>query len=290
MHINPTHRTNVAASPSEAAEKKGSIQFANWFEEVSEPNLVIKREHLPITPSTQILAREFVEKLAKDAKSLDPKNWKLYTADEQTNGVGQGTKTWFSPKGNIYATFIIPWPETADVIDVCLTQVSALSVAETLEKFSFSPQLKWPNDVQLSGKKVCGILCEQPQNVPEGQQKAWIIGIGINVNMPVESFRHIDQPATSLKAEHLRDCDKETILTTLQEQLFYNLKQLINKGPNHLHYEIAKRLALVGEKVEIQDGDKTYLGALKGITTEGALKLWDGKEEKILYKGSLFVR
>ena len=74
-----------------------------------------------------------------------------------------------------------------------------MAVAQALESLQLKPRLKWPNDLLLSGKKVCGILCETTEG--------WVVlGIGLNVNMDAEELAQIDQPATSLLIEtsHMR--------------------------------------------------------------------------------------
>lgn len=126
----------------------------------------VKRKHFSTIDSTNTWAKKNVQDLAQDQLLL-------VTADEQQAGRGQFRRKWVSPPHqNIYATFSFFIDKQKKVNN--LPQVLAITAAEVLEKLSFSPRLKWPNDLLLSNKKVAGILSE---TTPCGDQMCLIMGI-----------------------------------------------------------------------------------------------------------------
>ncbi|MBR5904109.1 MAG: biotin--[Alphaproteobacteria bacterium] len=99
------------------------------------------------------------------------KNKMVITALTQTAGRGKYRRTWVSRRGNLYASFILKSPER----DPRLAYAIGVAVSETLISFGLEPQIKWPNDVLIDGKKISGTLIEYADNFV-------IVGIGININ------------------------------------------------------------------------------------------------------------
>jgi len=152
--------------------------------------LPLKTVHFPSLNSTMTWAREHAEEL--DLVSLT-----RITADEQTGGRGQFGRSWHSPPGNLYATFCftvpVGWPDLPHA-----AQMLILSAAKVLEGYDLNPRIKWPNDLQLRGKKVGGVLCEVESR---GDRMLLVNGIGLNVNLSLEGCDRVDQPTTSLALE-----------------------------------------------------------------------------------------
>lgn len=121
----------------------------------------------------------------------------VITAEVQTAGRGRYKRTWISPRGNLYASFIY---STDDERDPRLSYVVAVAVAETLSAFGITPQIKWPNDILIDDKKVCGILIEYAGNFV-------IVGIGINLksNPSIENYKTtcVDKYASVAKTDIL---------------------------------------------------------------------------------------
>lgn len=110
-----------------------------------------------------------------------------------------------------------------------LVQLLAYSTTRILENQNFNPTIKWPNDIFINSKKVAGILCETIALPPtENASLAGIIlGIGLNVNMPLKSVVKIDQPATSLMVESNREWDTEEITQSLASQVMKDIAHLL---------------------------------------------------------------
>jgi BirA family transcriptional regulator, biotin operon repressor / biotin---[acetyl-CoA-carboxylase] ligase len=206
----------------------------------------------------------------KNAATLDPDQLTCVTALEQTAGRGRFFRKWLSPKGeNIYATLFFCLPRACPHV-INLGQILSLSCIDVLKKKGFSPQVKWPNDILLDGKKVAGILCE---TVSFEEQVGIVLGIGINVNMSQELLETIDQPATSLAQLSGQTWALEQILEPVLNQFLKDLDTLQTNGfePFRLNYE--KLLAYRGKTISCNDGLKMIKGICHSINSEGRLNL-----------------
>lgn len=140
----------------------------------------------------------------------------IISADSQTAGRGQFGREWVSPpQKNLYASFCFFVSESQrDALS--LTHVMAIAISNLLEEEGISPQIKWPNDVLVHGRKIAGILCE---TVPLGDEIAVVIGLGMNINMSAEDFVSVGRAATSFAIE--KNCVYDRLeLTGRLEVLF----------------------------------------------------------------------
>jgi BirA family biotin operon repressor/biotin-[acetyl-CoA-carboxylase] ligase len=122
-------------------------------------------------------------------------------AGEQTAGKGRLKRAWLSPHGNI-AMSIVLYPDIASL--PYLIMIASLAVSSSIEKVAgLKTQIKWPNDILIDGKKVCGILIE---NELIGDRIAYtIIGIGINVDLKADVYPEISATAISLEIQTGQD-------------------------------------------------------------------------------------
>jgi BirA family biotin operon repressor/biotin-[acetyl-CoA-carboxylase] ligase len=186
--------------------------------------------HLKTVDSTQDYAK-------KHYLSFDPHQITCIYADEQTKGKGMQQKKWISPKEvNLYATFYFQLP--LNISDLTsLAQVLSYSVASVLVAEKLAPKIKWPNDVQINGKKIAGVLCE---TIFEKDHISIFAGIGVNINMSLEDLLQIDQPATSLKEETKKTWDIKSFLKKLQTQLSKDIDFFKTKGFKYFESEILR--------------------------------------------------
>lgn len=127
----------------------------------------------------------------------------VIVADAQSAGRGRYQRTWVSHHGNLYASFIYD----SDERDPRLSYVVAIAVAETLISFGIHPKIKWPNDILIDGKKVCGILIEYAARFV-------IVGIGINI----KSNPTVDKYETT-KLDNFISIEKSDLLSKLMKNL-----------------------------------------------------------------------
>lgn len=177
--------------------------------------LSIKEIYLDIVDSTNTYAKIH-------GASFAPNEVTCIIAEEQTGGKGQFQKKWNSPpRVNLYVTFYFHLPNPTQNLS-SLAILMAKSIKTVLDREGFHATLKWPNDVQVSGKKIGGALCEtifHPKHIEI------ILGFGLNINMEDRELAAIDQPATSLKNETNRTWDKKEILKKIQTQFLHDLEQ-----------------------------------------------------------------
>ena len=155
---------------------------------------------------------------AKNLKTPEP--WLVVLAKEQTTGRGRGRDFWYSPKGGLYFSVILPKSNIEDL--QTLTIISAFIIGKYIkEKFNLEPFIKLPNDVYLNGKKVAGVITE---NVIEAKEvKFSVMGIGINTNI-ARFPKDLENIATSFKIELGKKVDNEKILKQIIERIKEQLK------------------------------------------------------------------
>ncbi len=208
-------------------------------------------------------------------------------ADEQTQGRGRYDRKWISPKGqNLYITFYFCLPANTPQLS-CLSHLIAISLANVLLELKLSPQIKWPNDLLLSHKKLAGVLCETSF---QNKLVEIFLGIGINVNMSKELLATIDQPATSLFVETEKLWDRSHLLGLLQKEFSKTIKTFQKKGFAPFLPLFDSLLAYKKQKVRFFDGKNQYEGILDSIGEDGSLNLYFPKtnERKSFLSGDLF--
>lgn len=157
--------------------------------------------------------------LAKKIKS--PKAWIILLAKEQAAGYGRKGAVWYSPKGGLYFSIILPKSKIEDL--QTLTILAAFIVAKVIkENFNLEPFIKLPNDIFINGKKIAGILTE---NIIGQDLKLSVMGVGLNTN--IEKFpKDLENIATSIKIELGKKVNNEKILTQIIKGLKEQLKTI----------------------------------------------------------------
>ena len=160
---------------------------------------------------------------AKNLKTPEP--WLVVLAKEQTTGRGRGRDFWYSPKGGLYFSVILPKSKIEDL--QTLTILAAFIVAKVIkENFNLEPFIKLPNDIYLNGKKIAGIITENVIRPTKGgypEVKFSAMGIGLNTN--IDSFpKDLKNIVTSLKMKLGKEVNNEKILKQIIEGLKEQLK------------------------------------------------------------------
>jgi BirA family biotin operon repressor/biotin-[acetyl-CoA-carboxylase] ligase len=188
-------------------------------------------------------------------------------AEEQTAGKGRIKRPWLSPKGNI-ALSIILYPSLAYLSS--LIMVASLAVVHCIEKVTgLKSQIKWPNDVLVNGKKVCGILIES--DVRGNIVDYAIIGIGININLRLSDFPGISPTATSLSDELGKEVSRLDVVRQLlveTERLYLALQ-----AGESVYQEWRDNLATLGKKVSVKWGKTRHEGIAESVASDGSLLL-----------------
>jgi BirA family biotin operon repressor/biotin-[acetyl-CoA-carboxylase] ligase len=199
-------------------------------------------------------------------------------AEYQSAGRGRRSRHWHSPpRANLYGSVIVRGIGPAVTLSEWLSWVplvSALAVAEAVQTTtSISPSLKWPNDLLFQERKVGGILCESTHISAE--TPIVVIGIGLNVNMPAESFpEDLRQTALSISMVLGKFINRNTLLSELLLELEQGLDELRNQGPDRLRHAYISRCGTLGRHVRLLlSSEQELLGKAESIGADGALQI-----------------
>lgn len=193
----------------------------------------------------------------------------LVTADAQVAGIGRRGRSWSSEKNaGIYMSMLLR-PEMETDKASMLTLVAAMAVEKALLNLQAECKIKWPNDIVLNKKKICGILTELTL---KGQEIDFVVvGIGINVNNK-EFPEEIKDTASSLSLELGRDIDRELLITEVWKQFDVYYKHFLQTKDITLFKEEYEG-ALVNKNTEVKVLDPLgeYTGIAEGVTNTGEL-------------------
>ena len=202
------------------------------------------------------------------------KDIKICIAEEQTKGRGRRGKSWISPKfKNIYFS-LSSYLKKEDLSGLSIAV--ALSVSKVLTKINVMSLIKWPNDLLVGNKKICGILIETAK---VGELTKVVIGIGINVNMEYSEL--IDQEWTSIKLEKKQSVDRNSIITEMINQLCITLNKFEQEEFDYFLKRFTP-LDLLRDKefTLIDKPNETFIG--KGIDNKGLLIAQNLKDQRIV--------
>jgi BirA family transcriptional regulator, biotin operon repressor / biotin---[acetyl-CoA-carboxylase] ligase len=227
--------------------------------------------------STNLFARGLIDKKAKDGS--------VVVADMQTRGRGRKDRVWFSPTGGLWFSVIL-YPDIPPRKSMMLTMAASLAVVDGIIKITgIVPRIKWPNDVLIKGKKVCGILTEidaEPDRINFA-----IIGIGLNVNNTLRA--DLNKYATTLKI----GCDSNISRVQLLRAILKNFDEQYQKIMKCKYNDIRKSWLsfsqIIGKRVRVREGEITMDGIVNDVDEDGALILKKDEEFHRVLSGDVEV-
>ncbi|MDD2598607.1 MAG: biotin--[acetyl-CoA-carboxylase] ligase [Kiritimatiellae bacterium] len=216
----------------------------------------------------------------------------VFCAGEQSQGRGRMSRTWFSPPGvNLYFSMLLR-PAVATDLAMSLPLVVGLAVAEAIKDLApeLEPRVKWPNDILINGRKVCGILCEMQAQIDCGVRYI-IAGAGVNVNLEREILpAELRSTATSLKAEAGRALSCVELLAGVLNifERHYGVWQRAGFKP--LAGLMERYDALAGAEVTVRQGELVVSGQACGVQDDGALKIETPQGIVAIYSGEATLK
>ena len=215
--------------------------------------------------------------IKENYQSLD--NYTIVTANYQTNGKGRISRTWQSNSGEniIYSILIKDFKNRTDLN--LLSLVASTSVHKLLSKYLKNLSIKWPNDILVGNKKICGILLEGKSN---NISSMVVIGIGINVNQILFS-PDINDITTSLKKELNQEFDIDLLIEELSTTLINDIESFLNNDNGFINY-IRDNLYVKNQTITYIKKDKLCEGIIIDIHDDGRLIVDENK--KLLYINS----
>ncbi|MBM4272819.1 MAG: biotin--[acetyl-CoA-carboxylase] ligase [Deltaproteobacteria bacterium] len=197
-------------------------------------------------------------------------------ADHQKEGKGRLSRRWQSPPGcNLYTSLVLR-PAMSPSVAPQITLMAGVVMAELIAQFCPGKvELKWPNDVMIRGKKVCGILTEMKASVDQGVEFI-IAGIGINVNMKKEEFDEAFRDvATSLREEAGTEISRLDFTVNLYEKFEHRYFMLLREGFEPIKDRWLEYADIVGKYIKVRFNEAVQAGNVIGIDAHGALLLRD---------------
>ena len=267
--------------------------FANLVKEIGKQ----ETEHIRATEITETLETTYIGKnlyvfnevtstntVARFLSMNDVEDGSVIISEKQTRARGRSGKAWESPLGGVWLSIVLnPHVEYSKL--PLITLATGVAVAKTLEKIGVeNPEIKWPNDIMINGKKVCGILTEAVTKFNTIENV--IIGVGIDANLDVEQFPDDLKEGTTTLKEELGRVGSEALLIKIFLEEFEKISELFDhEGYEEILKEWRKRSYSIGKIVEVRAPFNRYYDAyVLGISKEGALVVEkiDGTLEKVI--------
>lgn len=211
-------------------------------------------------------------------------NGTVVISESQTSARGRSGKSWASPLGGVWLSIILN-PNVDHSKLPLITLATGVAVAKTLERIGIeNAEIKWPNDIMINDKKVCGILTEAVAKFNTIENI--IIGVGIDANLEIEDFpEELQEGTTTLEKELGRKGNENLLIRIFFEEFEKVCELFIHEEYETLLKEWRKRSYTIGKIVEVRKPfNKYYDGYVVGISKEGALVVEkiDGSLEKVI--------
>jgi BirA family biotin operon repressor/biotin-[acetyl-CoA-carboxylase] ligase len=210
--------------------------------------------------------------------------WAVVAAEYQTGGHGRHGRAWLAPKGkNLCFNILLPAKNLKPECYAPTAQIAAITLAGILKKMGMAASVKWPNDVLVNKKKICGIISEL-------LFKDYIsLGMGINANTENSDFEKLDRPATSILIETGKICNKETLLQDFLAEFKNNFKILCEKGLQPFIDRWKDMGCFVGCPAKLIEGGSVLEGVIEAVQNDGSLLFRTKTGLKTAWSGDLEI-
>lgn len=265
---------------------------------ISSPDLLSFEEISP-NLNTKFIGRNiiYVDSLdstnskAKELAREDAVEGTVIISEEQIKGRGRLGRNWVSPKYKGIWMSVILRPDIEPMNVAGITQVAAAAICKAVRDMGIETYIKWPNDIILNSKKVCGILTEMSGEI--NKVNYVIVGIGMNVNIEEDEFpEEVKAVATSLKIEQGKSIKRKELVARILNNLEELYEEVTEKDSIHDSIELCRKYSiLIGKEVRIINRGKEVIARAIGLSNEGKLivRYEDGKEDEII-SGEVSVR
>lgn len=229
-------------------------------------HLVSKIEVYDSVESTQTIAKQGL---------VDNQHTMLILSDEQTKGRGRFNRNWSSSKGKGLWMSVVLRPNVSFAMIPKFNLFIALGIRDAIQAFSRDKvEIKWPNDIYINDKKVCGFLTEMVANADAVE--AIICGIGINLNHQEEDFSDmIRHRATSIRLHHSEEINRYQFLKRLIEEIEKRYHQFLNSSFETIRDEYIRTSNIWHRKLTFTENGEQFIGEAIDINNDGFLIVKD---------------
>jgi BirA family transcriptional regulator, biotin operon repressor / biotin---[acetyl-CoA-carboxylase] ligase len=212
-------------------------------------------------------------------------------ANHQTEGRGRNGRQWQSPaNSNIYMSVGCQLSGVSASSLSGLSLACGVSIANVVNELGVQPQLKWPNDILVSGKKLAGILIETRI---KGSEVFVVIGLGLNVDMPDREAQEIDQPWTDLRSSIIglsNELDNNRLVSQLILAIVSTCNIYQQDGIGSFLEDWSRYDILKGEDVWVHTRGRKDLARVIGVNEDCSLKVEMGGYEKNIYAADVKIK
>lgn len=235
--------------------------------------------YLDEVDSTNLFGKKNIDQLADKT---------VIVATRQTAGRGRLSRAWLDlGEGNLFVSIILKPSNKFDEKFTNLTQFLSVVLSKVLEEYGITPQIKWPNDVLINGKKIAGILSE---TVMQGANfKGLVLGFGVNITATQNDVEKItDKAVTSLSLELKTNIPTTNeFLNKVTNLFFKEYNKFLDSGFEFIKHDYINRACFLEKEVCVQVFDKIKTGIAKSIDDSGALLLENNNEKFVLTIGDI---
>lgn len=233
---------------------------------------------LHTTASTNDIARDLAERGASEGT--------LVVADYQNAGRGRHGRLWLADPGDCLLLSVVLRPAISPKDSFYLTMVPALAIVRIIQELGVQGVgVKWPNDVEINGQKVAGILTEL--NLRGQQMDYAVVGVGLNVNLDVARHPEIAEDATSLLSVIGSPSSREDLARCLCETLEERYLDVVHGRAATVLNDWRASLTTLGKWVKVSDGSTRYDAFAVDVTVDGGLVLLRGGQRLVVYSGDV---
>jgi BirA family biotin operon repressor/biotin-[acetyl-CoA-carboxylase] ligase len=235
----------------------------SFFEEIASTNTELKRQYVA---------------------SEIPKKATVFVAKRQSAGRGRLGRNFESPDAGIYMSVLLPEVKDGAV----LTAYVAVMAAEALEEISGAAvEIKWVNDLYLSGRKLAGILCEGIINAESGKLEASVVGIGINV-LKADFPKELSDIAISLEDATGKAYSRAEIAARIAAKI---IKELPRRSPSQLIEKYKSKSNVLGKTVKVTRGNEAFFARAVDINEKAELiAIKENGEKTVLNSGEVSAK
>ena len=225
----------------------------------------IQLKQFDVLQSTNVTAVAFAKEVAPEGTVI--------VAERQEGGRGRMHRVWSSPKGGLWFTIILR-PQIDPQFVAQVTLLAGVAVVRALRKLYATEEImiKWPNDLLLNGKKVCGILSEMQLN-ENGSIDYAIVGIGVNVDLNPQAFpEDLRNTAASLNASFGKNYTCTAVLDNILQEFASLYRDWLKEGAQVILEPWKKLNCTLNRRVFVKDNDEViFSGEVVAINEAGAI-------------------